>query len=101
MVTTYGQALFYLTWTARILSLSPRGIFPWKGLARLLLLSALPLPLLLLLRLAGLSPLPDLAAGALLYFPFVAMLLWRYGPLSETDRALIRRLWGRFRPNRS
>jgi len=96
VATTYGQALFYLLWTARVLSLSWRRIFPWKGVGRLFLFSASALPILLFVHLVlPLSPFFSLAAGSVLYFFPVTFLLWRYGPLTETDRDFVRRILAR------
>ena len=63
---------------------------PWKGAGRLLLLSFPPAILLAPLARTGLPPFFMLAAGAAVYFVPVALLLWRFGPLSESDREFVR-----------
>lgn len=90
VLTTYGQAAFYLWWTARILSLRLATLFPWRSVGQLLFLSLLPIPLLFLLLRFSMPYLATLAAGAVIYFVPALLLLWNFGPLSESDRELIR-----------
>ncbi|MFH1679634.1 MAG: oligosaccharide flippase family protein [Candidatus Eisenbacteria bacterium] len=97
VVTTHAQVAFYLVCTARILSVSWRRVFPWKGVARLLLLSLLPALLLVPLARAPLRPFVVLAIGTVLYFAPIALLIWRFGPLGEGDKELVRRILGRGR----
>jgi len=92
VATTYAQAAFYLSCTSRLLSVSWRRVFPWMGIARLLLLSLVPAPLLLPLAGASLRPIVVLAIGTVLYFGPMILLMWRFGPLGESDKELVRRL---------
>ena len=92
MITTYAQATFYLFWSGRVLASPLRTLFPWRGMGRLLLLTAvaaLPLPWIATFPGASLF---RLAVAAVLYFPAVALLLWRWGPYGAEDREAIRRL---------
>lgn len=92
VITTYGQAGFYLWWAGRILNLGLSRIFPWRSLARLGLIAVAPALLLLLAMAAGRGAFVTLALGALLYFPPFALLIWKYGPLSSEDRDFVLRL---------
>jgi O-antigen/teichoic acid export membrane protein len=92
VITTYLQASFYLWLTTRILPVSWKLVFPWGASARLLFLSLAPALLLLPLSLLDLRPFPLLAFGSVLYFGPLALLLWRFGPLSEADKRFLRGL---------
>ncbi len=86
VITTYGQAAFYLFWAGRILELGWSRIFPWSALAKLALIAAGPGLLLPLAPAAGRGAFMTLLLAALLYFPPLTLLLWKYGPLSQEDR---------------
>jgi O-antigen/teichoic acid export membrane protein len=92
VITTYAQAAFYLYWTVRIVPVPWTLVFPWRGAARLGLLSIAPTVLILPLTRLDIRPFATLAIGGVLYFVPLALLLWRWGPLSEADKALVRRL---------
>jgi O-antigen/teichoic acid export membrane protein len=92
VVTTYGQAAFYLWITTRILPVSWKDVFPWRGAGRLLLISSLPAILLLLPLHLPLRPIAVLGIGSALYFVPVTLLLWHFGPLTESDKDLVRKL---------
>ncbi len=100
VVTTYGQAAFYLWRAGAILALPLGGIFPWSGILRLFGLAILPASLLALLPILPGGALVRLLTAGVLYFTPMAILLWRYGPLSDQDRNLVRRLWSRLVPRR-
>lgn len=92
VVATYAQAIFYLAATSRILGVPWRSVFPWGSAGRLLLLALLPaLPLAAVARLS-LGAFPLLLLGTLVYFLPTLLLLWRWGPLTETDKASLLRM---------
>ncbi|MFH1278336.1 MAG: oligosaccharide flippase family protein [Candidatus Eisenbacteria bacterium] len=92
VIATYAQAIFYLVVTSKLLGVPWRSVFPWGGAGRLLGLALLPaLPLVALARLP-LGPFPLLALGSVLYFFPAALLLWRFGPLTATDKDSLLRL---------
>ena len=97
VVTTYGQAAFYLWRTGRILNRPAALLFPWRNTARLMMIGLAPALLLLPLWKSGFPPIVDLAVGGLLYFIPYAFLLWRFGPFGEAEKEMVRGLIGKLR----